>query len=188
MSNKTKISEIVEDYIEKYRINDGNYENIRNTTKKHLINIEKFLQSYINYIEELANKVKKSKLNLLTITQNTAISRSTVYNNPDILKVYIEKRIDEIESKDILSLNKLDKKEKEIIELREYLENIQIHLVKTEILEAKINELEKEIGDLKATDEAHIMEISRLKKENQRLLLELNRNRANNVIGLNPPD
>ncbi|HHT7188315.1 TPA: hypothetical protein ACTZ5N_001578 [Bacillus cereus] len=175
MAKKAEISDIVAENIKKYGINNGKFDGLRPTTQKHLLRIEAYLQSYINVLEELADKIKKSKLNLLTLTEETDISRSTIYNNSDTIKEYIDKRIAEIEAEDTLSLNKMNRREQEIIELREHYENIQLHLIDTEILEAKVKELEKELGDLRRINETHTAQISRLQRENQQLLQELSK-------------
>ncbi|WP_261303615.1 hypothetical protein [Paenibacillus andongensis] len=183
MVDEVEIDTIVASYIFKYDINSGNYDGLRPQIKKQLAILEEFIQNNINEQKEISTRIKELKLSVLKVSEGSGVPRSTINVNPETLRVYIEKRINEIQvSDDILSINKAKNQNEENDFLKEYLNKTQNHLVMNEIYELKIEELENEIRNLYRTQEGMVLEISRLQKENDSLQHELRKIRMNNVV------
>lgn len=180
---EAEIEKLINEYIDKYNIH-LKYTELKPVIQKQLKQIEIFFQRFSNEQRELLERLKNIKLNLAIVCNNTNISRSSVYNSPDILKKYILDRISEIEDEDILSKAHVQKREADYELLKSYLEKVKIHLIENEILEMKISEMEKEISFLIDMNNKNTLEISKLRKENEKLKLSVSNNNKNKVIML----
>ena len=174
---------MITQHLEKYDIHTP-LDQLSNTIQDQLIEIEKYFQNHIDEQIELLEKLKHQKINLAKVCTATKIPRSSVYNSPDILKKYINKRIDEIVQTDLLSLNKSNKFNEDYGFLKRYLENIKIQIIENDIFELKIQGLEKEITDLNHINRQYALEISKLYKENENLKFQLI-DKKSNVIKFN---
>jgi hypothetical protein len=184
MAEENGTGQIVRKYINKYNINNGNYEQLRPNLKKQLSKIEKYIQHCIKTQQDLASRIKDSKLHIAKMSSGIGLSRGTIYNNRDTLKKYIEGRIKEVESEDILSVNKMLKQQQEVEQLRDYLDKTQLHLVQNEINESKIEELEDYVDHLVKIQQAHVEKISKSESENMELVYKLRRKGESNVIAI----
>ncbi|MEE3892818.1 hypothetical protein [Priestia megaterium] len=184
MGNEYELNELVRSNIRKYNINGGVYESLRPQVQDQLYKIECYIQSYMQNQIELLSKIKASKLNLAGVVSASGLQRSTVYNNADTLKKYIEERINEVESKDILSLQKAAKHAKEIEFLKQYLENLESKLIQEEIKEYKITELESEYSYISKQNIELQKENNNLQQQNRILAQEIILLKKKNVIPL----
>lgn len=178
-----EIEPLIIGYMEKYNM-VKKYMDLKPALQKQLIQIEQFFQVFLKEQKELLERLKNNKLNLAIVSNKTNISRSSVYNSPDILKKYIIDRITEIEDEDLLSKLQTQKRDADYELLKNYLDNVRVHLIENNILEMKISEMEKEIAFLSEVNNKNALQISKLSKENETLKLDLLKHEKNNVIVL----
>jgi hypothetical protein len=175
MDNENRLRELVMYKTIEYNI--GDFEQLRAKTQEQLMQIENSFQKYLEEQSKTAEKIKElGKLNLLMISNQSGVQRSTVYHNENTLKKYIEERIEEIKSEDFLQIEKLKRLQADNQRLRTYLENLQYHLIENELLEKKIRELEIEVQDLYNKNEALQEQTFKLQDENNHLRQELKKN------------
>ncbi|MBE2975807.1 hypothetical protein [Priestia megaterium] len=184
MGSGDVLNELIRNYIQKYNINGGEYESLRPKVQEQLVQIESYMQCFIQGQTELALKIKRSKLNLASVAAKSGLQRSTVYNNADTLKKYIEERINEVEHEDILSVQKKAKQKEDIEFLRSYLEKLELKLVLEEISEHKIKELELEFSKVNKINEDLQKQIHKLNQKNATLEQELRKLRKENIVKL----
>ncbi|MCP1450336.1 hypothetical protein [Priestia megaterium] len=184
MGNEYELNELVRSNIRKYNINGGVYESLRPKVQDQLYKIEYYIQSYIQEQIELVSKIKASKLSLAGVITASELQRSTVYNNADTLKKYIEERINDIESQDILSIRKITKQKEDIEFLKQYLENLELRLVQEEINENKIMELESQYSFISKCNIELQKEAFQLRQQNNILTKEITALKKNNIISL----
>lgn len=162
-----KINEKIKNQLEELNVN---YEEQKNTVIKHLIKIESVLsdaENEYNSARETLAELDKNKLNLLSISKSTGISRQTLYNNP-ILKEYIEHACDTR-----FGNNPEDKTKDEVIKqlqskiesLSEIIDKLQVRDVENEILRHKNKELKNTITNLKNTAASNIAQKEEIMKE-----------------------
>ncbi|SUO88973.1 hypothetical protein [Streptococcus uberis] len=136
-------------------------EQTEHSVLEFLIRIEKFLFYFETARTNLVNDVKKfSKLNLLKISTETGISRTSIYSNQVILK-YCKLRVNQIQNANILE-------KKERIEMT-IISKLQQKIVDTYELENEINSKKNEIEDLRRIIGIQKNEIAQLKSENSSL-------------------
>lgn len=182
MVGEEEITSFINQYLKKYGIGNGDFSTLRPKIQEQLVNLETFFQERLEAQNQLANQIRDSKLNLLRVVKGTGIQKSSVYNNPDILKKYIEERIYEIQKEDVLSLYKTEKQGNDFDELKSYLETTRNVLIESEIYEAKIRELESEIRELNGINLSMAHEINRLNSENSTLRNQLSKVGRGNII------
>ncbi|MBM7607248.1 uncharacterized small protein (DUF1192 family) [Lysinibacillus composti] len=182
MVREQAILDIVINEVRKLDINNSNYEGIRPKLKEQLIKAEYYIQYNIQKQKEIANEIKNNKLNILNVAEKAGIPRSSIYKSKEILEKYIEGRIEQVQKEDILSLHKLSRQKKSIDELNEFIEKVQIHLIETEILEYKINELEQQVKSLNITNQDLISREYRAQQEIERLKLQLRKAGVTNIV------
>lgn|GEM_PF-3480477 len=178
-----KIKPLVESHLKQYNINPS-FSQLSDIVQNQLIEIENFFQNYINEQIILAQLLNNQKINLAKVCISTTISRSSVYNNPNVLKKYINERINDIEEKDTLGINKTKKITRDYELLRKYIEHLKIQIIENDIFELKIEELEKEIKDLNYINKHYALENSTLHTENENLKFQLV-NKQSNVVNFN---
>lgn len=147
-----------------------NYEEQKSTVIKHLAKIESVLsvaENDYNSARATLVELNKNRLNLLSISKATGISRQTLYNNP-ILKEYIEYSCNtrfgdnsKSEAKDEV-IKQLQSK---IAQLSETIDKLQVRDVENEILRHKNKELKKTITNLKTTAASNIAQKEAIIKE-----------------------
>jgi uncharacterized coiled-coil protein SlyX len=131
------------DLLEDFKINNGIYNDLKPLFKEQLQQIECCLQEAISAREQVALAIKETKLSPSRIASSAKISRAHVDNHKNILKKYIELRIEQIESDGSFSLNNIKKQQEDYDEVRQWLKSTQKHLLENEVLESRIAELEQ---------------------------------------------
>ncbi|MGG0433214.1 hypothetical protein ABEY51_11535 [Priestia megaterium] len=182
MEGETNVRDIVVKYLGTHKINNGKLETLREKVQKHLIVIESYFQDYIEIQEDISLKIKDMNLSVANVCDRTNIPRSSIYNNSDTLKVYIEERIKEIEQIDKLSINKHKKIQTDMELLKKYLDNTAIRLVENNILQSKITQLEEEVLTLNQINDRNGLEIGRLQNENEKLKFDLLKLKKKDVL------
>ena len=137
------IDSLVAKFVEDSRINNGNYNDLKPLFKEQLRQIEGCLQEMVFTREQIAVALKETKLSASKIASSAEITRAHIDNNKDILKRYIDLRIEEIESDDTSSLSNIKKKQEHYDEIKQWLKRTQKHLLENEVLESKITQLEQ---------------------------------------------
>nr|WP_304214041.1 helix-turn-helix domain-containing protein [Fredinandcohnia onubensis] len=185
---KEDIENIISSYMDKYGINDGDFGSLKQVTQSHLLKIENYLQEHILNLKSLAKAIKESNLSLQKVAESIGISRTTIYNNADTIKAYIENRIVEIDEENFLSLNKFSEQQLAMQEIKTYLDKVQNNILDIEILEAKVDELQQEVKDLYETQESYIESNHSLNIEKEQLLAELRKvkqtSKNNNIVSI----
>lgn len=137
------IDSLVAKFVEDSKINNGNYNDLKPLFKDQLRQIEGCLQEMVAAREQIALALKQTKLSASKIASSAEISRAHIDNNKDILKRYIDLRIEEIESDDTSSLSNIKKKQEHYDEIKQWLKRTQKHLLENEVLESNITQLEQ---------------------------------------------
>jgi len=148
----------------------GDLNGYKESTQEQFITIEQYFLEIEERINKALEEIKSVNLNIRGICSAINISKSTVYNNPNTLRLYIEKRIQEIEKQDLLSKNKHIKTQERISELENFLDRTIIDQI--------------EFNNLKITNKELEDEVTRLTKKNETLGLE----RAELISKLNDMD
>ena len=78
-------------YLEEYEI--SSFDKLKEQTINQLVNIELYFEKCNEIYDEIIQKFDCINLSTRGICRNSKISKSTIYNNPDILKKYIERRV-----------------------------------------------------------------------------------------------
>ena len=105
------------------QFNLGDLSLYKESTREQFITIEQYFLETEERINKTLKEIKSINLNIRGICKAISISKSTVYNNPNTLRLYIEKRIDDIEKQDLLSKIKKEK-------LRNECQNLKTLLIK----------------------------------------------------------
>lgn len=148
------------------------YDNLKPKTQKHLLNIETAIASRESKYNELLHELKENKVTLTSISDDTKISRQTLYNNNE-LKVYINFRT--LQTDELNPYHRIDELKDKINKLNEKLELMINRDIDTEILR---NQNETLLEQLKNRDNT----INRMKEQNaeiERKLIELRRGTVN---------
>lgn len=123
----------------------GSYDNLKPNIKEYLIEIETIIQKTEILRNEYMNKYKKNKLSVSFIANKIGMSRQTIYNNRDILELYINKSQGIQEKQDLIIEN--GELRKRIDELNKDISNLQLRDVKIEILKMDYEKLLRERDD-----------------------------------------
>ncbi|HFO1035176.1 TPA: hypothetical protein ACHIRZ_004465 [Bacillus paranthracis] len=184
MVNEYEIRNLTKNFIEMFQINSGEFESLRPKIQEQLLQVEAYFQDFIQEQKVMAIRIKNNKLNLVKVVRESGLQRSTVYNNADTLKKYIEERIYDVEKEDILSIQKNVRQEEDMFFLRSYLEKLQLQIVEDEVNEIKIEELEYEYSKLNDVNIDLLRQIFELKQENQELQQQLRKIKSKDVVPL----
>lgn len=168
MDRSVKIEKLVIDKVSEFAI--GEFDNLRPKIQEQLLQIEKYFNELENEQEQVARRIRSlRKINLLSISKDTCVTRSSIYNNPNTLKVYVEKRLQQIQSKDIFSLNKVEELETKHEDLSSCLSGFQQKIAENVHLNLKINELEAELINLIKINESISKKNNSLIEENREI-------------------
>lgn len=169
---------------------DINFELLRPKLQEQLIEIESYINECYSVRKVSLNNLKIHTLNIKKISDNTTVSKATIYNNKDTLKAYIDKRIADIkESEELdttfISNDKYNRLEEKYNDVNNLLIKITSNLIDINNLKKEIAILEDENKKLNSTIESLSIDNDLLKsnlKDAQSKLISLNKN---NVIDLN---
>ena len=110
-----------QEYLKQFNLGDLSL--YKESTREQFITIEQYFFEMEERINKTLKEIKSINLNIRGICKAISISKSTVYNNPNTLRLYIEKRIDDIEKQDLLSKIKKEKLRNECQNLKALLIN-----------------------------------------------------------------
>lgn len=147
------------------------YNNLKTKTKKHLLNIETAIAKRKSKYDELERELKDNKITLSCISDDTEISRQTLYNNGE-LKAYINLRM--VQINELNPYHKIDELKKEINKLDKKLQLMVERDIDTEILR---NENELLLEQIKNKDNT----IARIKAQNIQMDTEITELRKGKV-------
>ncbi|WP_044784325.1 hypothetical protein [Bacillus thuringiensis] len=140
------------------QFNLGDLSLYKESTREQLITIERYFLETEELINKTLKEINSVNFNIRGICKAINISKSTVYNNPNTLRLYIEKRIEDIEKQDLLSKNKQRKTQERMSELENFIDKSIIDQI--------------EFNNLKVNNEYLQAEVHRLAEKNQLLGLE----------------
>lgn len=169
------------------QFNLGELNHYKESTQEHFIEIERFFQITEERITKSLEEIKSINFNIRGVCNAVKISKSTVYNNPNTLLLYIENRISNIEKQDLLSKNKQGKTRERITELERFLDKAIIDQIEFNNLKIHNEHLQAEVNRLIVKNELLGMERIELVKNLNNIELELKklRNKKGNLISLN---
>ncbi|OLN22553.1 hypothetical protein BTO30_09630 [Domibacillus antri] len=151
--------------------------------QEQLVQIEEHLQEFRMHQKQLTEQIKQySKLSISSISSGANVPRSQINLNTNTLKLYIEKRISEIEKEDILKINKNEKLRSEKKELDSYIDGLRQQVVDTFEMKLYIENLEAENKRLIRQLEDRQKDIQKLEIENSKLRKTVNEFNKNKVV------
>jgi hypothetical protein len=168
------------DSIETYVINKfnslniGKYEDLRPYMKKQIIEIEEYIADSSTKRQNAISLYRENNVTIKSISDNTSVSKATIYNNPDILKKYIDERIKECESVEskFYDKDKINKLENNYSNLQELYDNIMVQVIDMNNLKIENENLRKElelkkkiIADFSMTNNLLMKELQDVKRD-----------------------
>lgn len=148
------------------------YDNLKPKTKKHLLNVEKAITNRESKCHELLHELKNNKVTLSSISDDTKISRQTIYYNKE-LKVYINFR--KLQIDELNPYYKVSELKDEINKLNEKLKLMINRDIDTEILRNKNKNLLEQIKNRDNT----ISRMNEQKIEMERKITDLRKGAIN---------
>jgi hypothetical protein len=170
--------------------NLGDLKRYKENTQEQFIAIEKFFLESEKRLNKALEEIKGINFNIRGICNSINISKSTIYNNPNTLRLYIEKRIEDIEKQDLFLKNKQGKTQERLSELEDFLDKAIIDQIEFNNLKVHNESLQAEVKRLFEKNELIALErINHVKKINE-MELELRklRNKLGNVIAIKRED
>ncbi|GAE92730.1 hypothetical protein JCM21714_1742 [Gracilibacillus boraciitolerans JCM 21714] len=153
--------------------------------QEQLVQIEEYLQKFCMHQKKLTEEIKQfSKLSISFVSSGANVPRSQVNLNFNTLKLYIEKRISEIEKKDLLKINKNERLRIDKRELDMYIDGLRQQVVDTCEMKLYIENLEKENKRLIRQLEDRQKDIQKLEVENSKLRKAVNEANSKKVLPL----
>ena len=172
------------------RLNQFNmnvFDQYKENTQEQFVTIERYFLESEERLNKALEEIKYINFNIRGICKAINISKSTVYNNPNTLRLYIEKRIEDHEKLDLLTKSKQEKTQVRISELENFLDKAIIDQIEFNNIKMYNENLEKEVNLL--TEKNHLLALERtelIKKLNS-MELELRklRNKKGNTFPFN---
>ncbi|KXY73124.1 hypothetical protein MKY89_11235 [Bacillus sp. FSL W7-1294] len=156
------------------------------TVQKQLVQIEAFLQEFCMHQKQLSEKIKQSrKLSISSVSSGAKVPRSQINLNTNTLKFYIEKRIMEIEKKDILNIMKYERLKSEKRKLESYLNGLRQQIVDSFELKPRLEMLEAENKRLIIQIELRQKDVQKLTEENSKLRKALSDYNKKKIVPFN---
>ncbi|AZV41551.1 hypothetical protein BAOM_0940 [Peribacillus asahii] len=171
--------------LKQFSMSDFNH--YKENTQEQFIKIEKYFLEAEERIYKALKVVNSIKFNMREVCNEINISKSTIYNNPNTLRFYIEKRIEDIEKQDLLPKNKQEKTQKRMSELEDFLDRAIIDQIEFNNLKLHNEQLQTEVNRLAEKNELLNLERAELVKKLNDMELELRRlrNKKGNVVSIN---
>lgn len=155
--------------------------------QEQLVQIEEYLQNLRLNQKQLTEQIKQyGKLSILSVSSGANVPRSQINLNTNTLKLYIDKRISEIEKEDILKLKKTGKLKSEKKELDSYIDSLRQQIVDSYEMKLYIKNLEVENKRLIRQLEDRQKDIQKLEIENSKLRRLVSENNKKKVSILRP--
>jgi hypothetical protein len=168
------------------QFNLGGLNRYNENTQEQFITIEQYFLETEERIIKALEEIKSINLNVRGICDATNISKSTVYNKKNTLRLYIEKRIEDIENQDLFSKSKQEKTQERLSELEAFLDKNIIDQIEFNNLKVHNEHLQGEVNRLSEKNELLGMERAELVKKINDMDNELTRlrNKKGNVVTL----
>ena len=147
--------------------------------------IENFFEQQEMDQEYYYHKLKNArKLSISKVSEATEISRSSIYNSPNILQLYIESRINILAEKDISGLSEMKNSEEKIKLLSRVNDGLRQEIINGFENKMHTENLQSEIELLSKRRKSDISEIHHLNQEILKLKNELKEYKKRNVINI----
>ncbi|TBX50324.1 hypothetical protein E0M27_27870 [Bacillus mycoides] len=165
----------------------GELTHYKESTQEQFITIEQYFLETEDRLNKAFEEVNSINFNMRGICSEINISKSTIYNNPNTLRLYIEKRIDNIENQDLSLKSKQEKTQKRMSEVETFLDKTIIDLIEFNNLKMRNEHLQGEVNRLVEKNELLSLERAELVKKLNDVELELRRlrNKEANVVSFN---
>lgn len=170
-------------YLIDFKISEIDY------TKGNIFNQLMVIESYFQEVTEDQHKYytllkNAKKINVNKVSTETNISRSSIYNNSNILLYYINKRIEQINNSDITMLYSIDKQNDKITLLEQINDELKQQVIDSYELKLYIKELENEIRDQYNRRQKDFKEIKMLKEQVVELKVKIKSFNKDKIIKL----
>jgi hypothetical protein len=170
--------------------NLGELNHYKETTQEQFMTIEEYFLKTEERINKAIEEINSINFNIRGICNEINISKSTIYNNPNTLRLFLEKRIEEIENQDIFSKNKAVKTQERMSDLEKFLDNAIIDQIEFNNLKLHNDYLQNEVRlltekkELLTLERIHLVnKINEMESELRRL-----RNKKGNVVKITRED
>lgn len=181
MGENIEIEKIVNTFTKSLGINEIDIQN--SNVYNQLKIIEKFFQQQEKKQKFYFHELKAArKINISKISEATDISRSSIYNSPNILQIYVENRIRILADKDISDLNSIKSNDDKMKLLAKVNQGLQQEVIDSYESKLYTEKLQLEIKSLLQRRKSDINEISDLNKEINDLQNELKKFKRNEII------
>lgn len=170
--------------LKEFKLGDLNH--YKETTMEQFITIEQYFLKTEARINKAFKEINSVKLKIRTICREINISKSTVYNNPNTLLLYIEQRIGCFEKQDLFSKNKQVKAQERISDLEDFIDKAIIDQIEFNNLKVQNEYLQDEVHRLSEKNEVFSLERAQLVKKLNEMDQELRRlrNKSGTVVGI----
>jgi len=171
--------------LKQFGMNDFNQ--YKENTQEKFIAIEKYFLEVEDRINKAVKELNSINFNMRGVCNAINISKSTVYNNHNTLRLYIEKRIEDIEKQDLLPKNKQEKTQKRMSELEDFLDRAIIDQIEFNNLKLQNEHMQAEVNRLAEKNNLLSLERTELVKKLNDMDLELRRlrNKKGTVVPFN---
>ncbi len=177
---ESSITKLVSIKLKNFKVDD--FDTLKPSQQSQLIKIETYFQICNEHYENALQYLSKIDLTIRGICKEAEVGKSTVYNSPDTLLKYIEKRTEELEcNNEFIVSGKLKGMEDEIKNQQALIDNLIVDNIEYMNQKMLIENLKKENERLLKQREIHNKEKSDLIKKNNELSIEL-RKVKNNII------
>lgn len=174
------ITKTVSDKLKDFSI--GNFDDLKPSMQSHLISIEEYFQKCNEEFRKIKLQLDKIDLNTRGICNGANISKSTIYNYPDILLKYIDNRKEELDcNKEFINSERLKALEEEIEKQKVIIDKLIIDNIDYMNQKILIENLKKENERLLKQRDTLGREKAALNKRNNEMSIELKKVR-NNLI------
>ncbi|MGN7298091.1 hypothetical protein [Ferdinandcohnia sp. SAFN-114] len=174
------ITETIRGKLKEYSI--GTYDDLKPSLKSNLVRIEGYFQECLDKFRKIELELNEIELNTRGICIGAHISKSTVYNNPDTLLKYIDKRKVELECNiELINRNRIKALEEEVEKQKDIIDKLIIDNIEFMNQKLLIENLQKENKRLLNYKEVHSRERAELIRQKDEMSIELKKIR-NNLI------
>ncbi|BAH06651.1 hypothetical protein [Clostridium kluyveri] len=168
---------IIKPLLNNYGIEE--FDALKPQTQRRLVMMEKYFQKCIEKYANIKQNIRHLDLSVRGICKGSNVGKTTVYNNPDILKKYIEKRINDIEC-NVLIIPKLEFNTlvNKVELLQSNLNKMLVDIARFENMRVKVKSLEKIIANLEVQKIALQHELNKSEAEKDELQREFIRKKS----------
>ena len=164
-----------------------NYDLLKPKQQEQFLEIEHYINTHIKNRLKCLDELKESNLNIKKISDNTSVSKATIYNNKDTLKKYIDTKLLDMELGEekytsLLKSSTYNDLYDKYIELEKLLEGMTIDLISMNNLKIEMKMLKDDNDELRNKIEVLYIERKKLLNEIEDLKKSIPSSKLNKII------